>query len=85
MRDIYACEIPSSTEWNYPLSFSPNVYVNIEETIELKLNALAEYRSELRTYPHPRSLEGVRLKAMQRGMEVGYNYAEAFELVRSLR
>jgi len=82
VKSIYAFEILSSTEWNYPLSFSPNVYFNIEDTLDLKLQAMAEYKSELREYPHPRSLEGIKIKAKQRGMEVGFCYAEAFELIR---
>jgi LmbE family N-acetylglucosaminyl deacetylase len=82
---IYSFEILSSTEWNFPQSFSPNVYINIEETFEIKLEAIKAYSSELRSYPHPRSLEGIRIKAMQRGMESGFRFAEAFELVRSLQ
>ena len=82
VKSIYAFEVLSSTEWNYPLSFSPNVYFNIEDTLDLKLQAMAEYKSELREYPHPRSLEGIKIKAKQRGMEVGFCYAEAFELIR---
>lgn len=84
VKSIYAFEILSSTEWNYPLSFSPNVYFNIEDTLDLKLQAMAEYKSELREYPHPRSLEGIKIKAKQRGMEVGFCYAEAFELIRGV-
>ncbi len=85
VRTIYSFEVLSSTEWNYPLSFSPNVYFNIENTLDLKLKAMMEYKMELREYPHPRSIEGIRTKAMQRGMEVGFPYAEAFELVRCLK
>ncbi len=85
VKEIYAGEILSSSEWNYPLKFSPNVYFNIESTIELKVKAMAEYQNELREYPHPRSLEGIRIKAKQRGLEVGCAFAEAFELIRSLR
>ncbi|HIP93050.1 MAG TPA: PIG-L family deacetylase, partial [Desulfurobacteriaceae bacterium] len=82
VKSIYAFEVLSSTEWNYPLSFSPNVYFNIENTLDLKLKAMSEYKNELREYPHPRSLEGIKIKAKQRGMEAGFSYAEAFELIR---
>lgn len=84
VKQIYSFEVLSSTEWNYPVSFSPNVYYNIESTIDLKLRALEKYELELRKYPHPRSIEGVVVKAKQRGMEAGFLYAEAFELIRSL-
>ena len=85
IKEIYSFEVLSSTEWNYPQKFSPNVYFDISETIEIKLKAMQEYTSELREFPHPRSLEGIRIKARQRGMEVGLLYAEAFEVVRIVR
>lgn len=85
VKEIYSFEIPSSTEWSYPLSFSPNVFYDISETIDIKLKAFEEYESELREYPHPRSLEGVKLIAKNWGMKVGLNYAEAFKIVRIIK
>ncbi len=85
VKEIFSFEIPSSTEWNYPLSFSPNVFYDISEIIDVKLMALEEYKTELREYPHPRSLEGVKLIAKNWGMKVGLNYAEAFKVVRIVK
>ena len=85
VKEIYSFEIPSSTEWSYPLSFSPNVFYDISETIDVKLRALEEYKTELREYPHPRSLEGVKLIAKNWGMKVGLEYAEAYKVVRILK
>lgn len=85
IKEIYSFEIPSSTGWNYPLSFSPDMFFNISGTIDVKLRALEEYKSELREYPHPRSLEGVKLNAKYLGMKVGLNYAEAFKTVRIVK
>ncbi len=84
-REIFSFEVLSSTEWNYPQKFFPNIYFDISETIDIKLKAMQEYTSELRDFPHPRSLEGIKIKARQRGMEVGLPYAEAFEVVRIIR
>ena len=84
VKEVYSFEILSSTEWNYPISFTPNVYFDIKDTMNLKLKAMEKYSSELREYPHPRSLKGIKLKAKQRGLEVGLEYAEAFELVRKV-
>ncbi len=85
VKEIYSCEVLSSTEWNYPLSFQPNTYfVLSEEHIKKKIEALSCYKSELRTYPHPRSVEGVEYLARLRGMQVGVDYAEAFKLVRKI-
>lgn len=85
VKEIYSFGIPSSTEWNYPLSFSPDIFYDISETIDIKLKALEEYKSELREYPHPRSLDGVKLIAKNWGMKVGLKYAEAFKVVRIIK
>lgn len=83
VREIYACEVPSSTEWNYPLSFQPDTYFLLsEEHIKSKIQAMKCYSSEIRSYPHPRSPEGIEYLARLRGMQVGAEYAEGFKLVR---
>lgn len=85
VKEIYSFEIPSSTEWSYPLSFSPDMFFDISETIDIKLKALKKYQTELRESPHPRSWEGVKLIAKNWGMKVGLNYAEAFKCVRIIK
>jgi len=84
VKKIFSFEIPSSTEWNYPLSFSPDMFYDIVDTIDLKMEALKAYIYELREYPHPRSLKGVQIINQFYGMRVGLKYAEAFKLVRSI-
>lgn len=87
VKKIYCYETPSSTEWA-PSSirpFKPNVYVNIEKFIDIKLKAMEAYISELRDYPHPRSIEALRIISQYRGIEVGLRNAEAFMLMRELR
>ncbi|MFC2061388.1 PIG-L deacetylase family protein [Elusimicrobiota bacterium] len=85
VKEIYSFEIPSSTEWEYPLGFSPDVFFDISDTLDRKLEALSKYQSELRKYPHPRSLEGVKLIAKNWGMKVGTEYAEAFKAIRIIK
>lgn len=85
VKEIYSFEILSSTEWNYPLSFSPDTYFDIQSTLELKKSAMQTYASELCHYPHPRSLEGIELNAKYQGMRIGKQYAEAFQCVRNIR
>ncbi len=82
VKEIYAFEVLSSTEWNYPLTFSPNTFYDITDYIDKKLEAMKCYTSEIREYPHPRSLEGIKIKSQQRGLEVGCKHAEAFILQR---
>ncbi len=85
VKEIYSFEILSSTEWNYPISFSPDTYYNISNTLDLKIKAMKEYASELCAYPHPRSLEGIDLNAKYQGMRVGKKAVEAFKSIRVLR
>ena len=85
VKEIYSFEVLSSTEWNYPLSFSPDYFFDITTTIDTKVNAMEKYTSELRDYPHPRSLKGIRLNAEQWGMKTGLPFAEAFKTVRVMR
>jgi LmbE family N-acetylglucosaminyl deacetylase len=88
VRDIYAFEVPSSTEWAFqrlePV-FRPNVFVDVSRTIEAKVAAMECYESEAREFPHPRSPQALRAAAMRWGSVAGCGAAEAFELVRSIR
>lgn len=87
VRSILSFEVPSSTEWQLQTSapsFQPNWFVDISATIERKLEALSAYESELRDWPHPRSLKGVEYLARWRGATVGVDAAEAFVLGRHL-
>lgn len=85
-REILTFETLSSTEWQSKdhKAFTPNVYKNIEGTIEKKIAALSKYTSEIRPYPHSRSVEGIRILAEYRGLESGLRRAEAFHLVRRI-
>ncbi len=88
VREIYAFEVPSSTEWAFQRlepAFRPNVFVDVTRTLEAKIAAMECYESEARKFPHPRSPEALRAIAMRWGSVVGCGAAEAFELVRSIR
>jgi LmbE family N-acetylglucosaminyl deacetylase len=87
VREILSFEIPSSTEWNYPHMFTPNVFIEISATINKKIMALESYQSEVDgcKYPCPTSPKAVRILAQKRGCEAGMEFTEAFELVRSLK
>lgn len=87
VKSIYAFETPSSTEWNsYERNnvFVPNYFVDIASTLATKLKALAEYRSELHDYPHPRSLGYVQKLAELSGAKIGLPACESFALIRQL-
>ncbi len=85
VKEIYSFEVPSSTEWNYPYTFSPNVYIDISSTLDQKIKALGVYETEVRKFPHPRSKESVKNIAKRWGSIVGLDYAEVFEVIRIIK
>ena len=88
LKGIYAYETLSETEWNTPSvdnAFIPTMFVDITDEIEIKLDAMQCYASQLCEYPHPRSLEALRALAMHRGGMVCKKYAEAFIVLREIR
>ncbi|OOX96186.1 GlcNAc-PI de-N-acetylase [Campylobacter coli] len=85
VKEIYSFEILSSTEWNFPTLFSPDVFIDISQTLEHKIDAMKFYNSELCNFPHPRSIEGIELIAKIQGLKVGLKNAEAFKLVRAIK
>ena len=86
VKEIYAFETLSSSEWNFDSSmqpaFSPNVFVDITDYYEKKEQAMNCYVSELCQFPHPRSLTGMDVLSKTRGMAAGMQRAEAFLLIR---
>ncbi|WP_029201183.1 PIG-L deacetylase family protein [Oribacterium sp. NK2B42] len=87
VKKAYMYETLSETGWNIPYgdhSFSPTSWVDIEETIEDKINAMRCYQSQIKDYPHPRSIEGIKSMAAYRGSTIGVKYAESFMLVREI-
>jgi len=92
VKKLLFFEVPSATGWNTPTAqnvFIPQYYVDLsqkvnddEDALERKLKALTVYGSEMRPYPHNRSLESVRYLAQWRGSLVGLLCAEAFQVGR---
>ena len=78
---ILASEIPSTSFWNAK-QFPANYYVDITNEIDMKIEAFSQYKNELQEYPHPWSRKGLKLLAEYHGMQSGYKYAEAFQLIR---
>lgn len=85
IKKILMYECISETEMSPPLPeniFMPNVYSDITDFIDKKLEIMSIYESEVQTPPLPRSLENIKSLARYRGSSCGVNYAEAFMLVR---
>jgi LmbE family N-acetylglucosaminyl deacetylase len=87
VKEIYAFEVLSSTEWQTPgvESFCPNMFIDITDYIDLKKQVLKAYSEEMHKTPHSRSIDNaIRLNAV-RGNSVGVDYAEAFVLIRMVQ
>lgn len=88
VKEILSFEVLSSSEWRPPNSngtFKPNYFMPLsDDQVEAKLNALGAYVSEMRDWPHPRSVQAVKAQLMLRGATVGYHAAEAFEVCRMI-
>ena len=79
-------EVPSSSEWAYSASFMPNIFEQLQsEDMQRKWQALLCYQTEIKPFPFPRSQEGLKTFAMMRGMQSGFQFAEAFQLIREFR
>jgi LmbE family N-acetylglucosaminyl deacetylase len=88
VKNIFAFETLSSTEWQIKDAgnmFLPNKYNNITDFIEKKIEIIKVYQDEIKEFPHPRSIDGIMTLAKYRGMEVGYRYAEAFQVIRIIK
>ncbi len=82
---VASFEVLSSTEWNYTKSFTPNYFEDISGFIKKKINAMRQYKDELRPFPHPRSIESIKSLSNYRGVQSGYENAEAFQIIRIVK
>ena len=87
VQRLLSYEVNSSSEWQPPGSapaFLPNWFVDISKQWQRKHEALIAYKSEMRPWPHSRSLEDLEHLARWRGAQVGVESAEAFCLLRQV-
>jgi len=87
VKEIYCYETLSETEWAAPFAdhaFIPNYFVNIDDTISEKKEALQCFKSQMREFPNPRSLDTIDALAKFRGSTVGFQHAEAFMIIRQI-
>ena len=88
VKRIYSYETMSETAWNAPNvqnEFIPNVYVDITDTIDRKIEALGFFKTQLSPFPDARSLESVEALAKYRGALMHMKAAEAFMLIREIK
>lgn len=81
---IYMIEALSETEFAVAIpgnTFVPNVFVDISEYIDKKLEIMSMFKGEIQEEPYPRSLSSIKALARVRGSRAGVMYAEAFQLL----
>ncbi len=64
------------------VAFRPQLYVDIENTIDQKIDSLREHKSEYNKFGAEDWITGVHSRCGFRGYEIGKKYAEAFEVLR---
>ncbi|MGL5576492.1 MAG: PIG-L deacetylase family protein [Sarcina sp.] len=84
VKKILMFETLSSTENSLSLNipFSPNYFSNISNYLDVKINAISKYKSELKKEPHPRNIINIRKNSEVWGCKVGCKAAEAFVVSR---
>lgn len=87
VKEIYSFEILSSTEWSFggvEGAFQPNIFEDVSNYMDKKLEALKIYKNEIREYPHLRSLKVIKITAQKWGAAVGKKFVEPFVLIRKV-
>jgi len=85
IKKILMYETLSETEFAPALpenSFTPNVFIDISDFIENKIEILKIYKSEIINGPQPRSIDVVKSLARYRGSSISKKYAESFILLK---
>lgn len=84
VKSLLSYEVLTSSEWSFSKSFQPNFFVSLShQNVDDKWNALSYFRSEIADYPYPRSREGIFTQSSYRGMQCGFHYSEAFQIIRA--
>lgn len=88
IKKIYMVETLSETEFSVGTkedSFIPNVFVDISNYIDRKIEAMKIYKNEMGKHPFPRSEKNIRALATYRGATSACNYAESFMLIKEIK
>jgi len=87
IKKIYMIEALSETEFAPSTkedSFIPNVFVDITDFMDKKLEIMKVFESEMAEHPFPRSERNLKALATLRGATAGCEYAESFVLLKEI-
>ena len=69
-----------------PYGFRPQMFVDISETIDLKIKSVLAHKSEAEIHNKDSIWEnGIKGRAAYRGHQINAKYAEAFEVVKEIK
>ena len=84
LKKVLAMEILSETDQSQMENgFVPNVFVDVTDYIDKKIEIMGTYASEVDASPFPRNAEAIKGLAAYRGATSYYKYAESFYLIKS--
>jgi LmbE family N-acetylglucosaminyl deacetylase len=81
LKKVFSYEVPTIFRFK---NIDVTYYVDISKFFKKKILAIKKYKSELKKYPHPRSLKGLSILAQERGLAIAVKYAEAFSIIREI-
>lgn len=87
VKKIYMMETLSETDFAPSTkedSFIPNVFVDISDFLDKKLEIMKFFKNEIAPHPFPRSIKNIKALATYRGASSGVEYAESFVLLKEI-
>jgi LmbE family N-acetylglucosaminyl deacetylase len=87
IKKIYMIETLSETEFAPSTkedSFIPNVFVDISDFMDKKIEIMKIFESEISEHPFPRSIRNLKALGALRGATCGVEYAESFVLLKEI-
>ena len=88
IEKVYMMETLSETEFSLSSkdsSFIPNVFVDISDYMNQKIDLMKIYDGEMGVHPFPRSVRNIKALATFRGATAGCEYSESFMLIKELK
>jgi N-acetylglucosamine malate deacetylase 1 len=88
IKQIYMMETLSETEFALSTredSFIPNVFIDISNYLDKKIEAMKIYKGEMDNHPFPRSEKNIKAISTFRGASSGCEYAESFMLLKEIK
>lgn len=86
VKRVLSYETLSETEWGHPFQdsmFVPNYFITLSEyNLQKKIAAMSVFTTQIKKYPHSRSIQAIECLAKIRGATVGVCAAEAFSVIR---